>query len=157
MKVHHGKGHKYLGMTLDFSAKGKVKVSMYNYVEDIIAWDGYDGANGGMKIASSKRSKKSTVPEDLFKVDEDMAIAKIVMAVAFHNIATKKLYMSKCACPDLSVATKFLTTWVCELKVNDLWKLAHMIEYVRGMKDLSPLVLGGWSNGALHEIWTGRT
>ena len=40
MKVYRGKVHKYLGMTLDFSKKGKVKVSMLDYVKDVISsWD----------------------------------------------------------------------------------------------------------------------
>ena len=34
MKVHFGK-HKYLGMTLDFSKRGKVKVLMFNYVKEV--------------------------------------------------------------------------------------------------------------------------
>ena len=36
MKVHFGKIHKYLGMTLDFSKIGKVKVSMFDYVKEWI-------------------------------------------------------------------------------------------------------------------------
>ncbi len=36
MKVHRGKVHKYLGMTLDFSHKGKCRVSMYYYVDGIL-------------------------------------------------------------------------------------------------------------------------
>ena len=40
MTVHHGKIHKYLGMTLDFTTKHQVKISMIEYVKDIVtAWD----------------------------------------------------------------------------------------------------------------------
>jgi hypothetical protein len=40
MKVSRGKMHKYLGMTLDFSTKGEVKISMTDYVKEVIsAWD----------------------------------------------------------------------------------------------------------------------
>ena len=40
MKVNFGKIHKYLGMTLDYSKKGKVKVSMIDYVKEVISsWD----------------------------------------------------------------------------------------------------------------------
>jgi hypothetical protein len=40
MKVHRGKVLKYLGMTLDFSKLKKVKVSIFDYVHEIIsAWD----------------------------------------------------------------------------------------------------------------------
>ncbi len=36
MKVHCGKLHKYLGMSLDFSHKGQCCVSMYDYVDGIL-------------------------------------------------------------------------------------------------------------------------
>jgi len=36
MKVHRGKIHKYLGMTLDFSTKRQVKMTMTDYVSEII-------------------------------------------------------------------------------------------------------------------------
>ncbi len=40
MKVARGKVHKYLGMTLDFTVKYMVKVTMIEYVNEIIAsWD----------------------------------------------------------------------------------------------------------------------
>ena len=40
MKLHQGLVHKYLGMTLDFSTKHQVKISMTNYVSEIVeAWD----------------------------------------------------------------------------------------------------------------------
>jgi hypothetical protein len=40
MKVHRGLVHKYLGMTLDFSTKRQVKISMTNYIREIVeAWD----------------------------------------------------------------------------------------------------------------------
>ena len=39
MKVSRGKVHKYLGMILDFTTKGQVKVSMVDYVKEVIqAW-----------------------------------------------------------------------------------------------------------------------
>ena len=37
LTVRRKKKHEYLGMTLDYSAKGKVKFTMYDYLEDVIA------------------------------------------------------------------------------------------------------------------------
>jgi hypothetical protein len=34
--THRGKVHDYLGMIFDFSAKGKVMVTMVEYIKDII-------------------------------------------------------------------------------------------------------------------------
>jgi hypothetical protein len=36
MKVHRGKVHKYLGMTLDFSNKGQCVVTMFDYLDGIV-------------------------------------------------------------------------------------------------------------------------
>jgi len=35
MKVHRGKVHKYLGMSLDFSHKGQCHVTMHDYLDGI--------------------------------------------------------------------------------------------------------------------------
>jgi hypothetical protein len=37
MKVHRGKTHKYLGMTLDFSHDNQCRVTMIDYVDEIVA------------------------------------------------------------------------------------------------------------------------
>ena len=35
-KIYRGKIHGYLGMTLDFSEPGEVKIAMIPYIEDIL-------------------------------------------------------------------------------------------------------------------------
>jgi hypothetical protein len=60
MKVSRGKIHKYLGMILDFTTKGQVKVSMVDYVKEIIqAWDKAPKLDSdGFTMVVSKRGKK---------------------------------------------------------------------------------------------------
>jgi hypothetical protein len=36
MKVHKGKVHKYLGMSLDFSHKGQCHMTIYDYLDGIM-------------------------------------------------------------------------------------------------------------------------
>ncbi len=36
MKVHRGKTHKYLGMSLDFSHANQCRVTMIDYVDEIV-------------------------------------------------------------------------------------------------------------------------
>jgi hypothetical protein len=36
MKVHRGKTHKYLDMSLDFSHKGQCRVTMHDYIDGIL-------------------------------------------------------------------------------------------------------------------------
>lgn len=117
MKVSQGKVHKYLGMTINFTTKGQVKISMIDYVTEIIAaWDkAAKKHNDGFTTVQSKQGKKGrkyVAPDDLFKVDKDTTTLDAEMSTAFHNIVAKALYMVKRAQPDALVAIAFLTTRV---------------------------------------------
>jgi hypothetical protein len=64
MTVSRGRVHKYLGMTLDYTVRGRVNISMFDYVDEIInAIDKAEPKEGG--------TKSSAAPDNLFKVDED--------------------------------------------------------------------------------------
>jgi len=152
MKVHRGKVHKYLGMTLDFSTKRQVKISMADYVSEIIeAWDKAElSARDGFienKVRKS-RNRTSAAPEDLFKIDEDAVKLPKEQATKFHNIVAKALYVSKRARPDTSVAIAFLSTRVREPDVDDWKKLQHLIDYLRVTKYM-PLILGADNTGVM--------
>jgi hypothetical protein len=104
-------------MTLDFSVDKQVKISMVDYVKEVVAaWDNAPKLkDDGFKIIESKRTKKartSAAPEDLFKVNEDATKLDVEQSTAFHNIVAKALYMVKQARPDPSVSIAFLTTRV---------------------------------------------
>jgi hypothetical protein len=64
MTVSRGKVHKYLGVTLDYTVRGQVKITMFDYVNEILA--AFDKAE-----PKSCGTKSSTAPNSLFKVDED--------------------------------------------------------------------------------------
>ena len=153
MKVSRGKVHKYLGMTLDFTTKGQVKISMVDYVKEIVdAWDKAPQLdNDGFTTVISRRGtkgKKCAAPEDLFKVNEDATKLSTEMSTAFHNMVAKALYLVKRARPDASVSIAFLTTRVRSPDVDDWRKLGHLIEYLRSTIDL-PLKLAGDNSGVL--------
>jgi hypothetical protein len=64
MKVSRGKVHKYVVMTVDFTKRGILEISMFGYVEEILAtFDEADTTEGG--------AKTSATTEDFFKIDED--------------------------------------------------------------------------------------
>jgi hypothetical protein len=115
MKVSRGNTHKYLGMNLDFSTKGQVKISMIEYVKEVIAaWDrakekkDYDFVEVVCK--HGKKSKTSEAPDDLFKIDEYAKKLDTKFSTAFHNTVAKALYLVKRARPDASLVIAFLTT-----------------------------------------------
>jgi hypothetical protein len=61
MTVSRGKIHKYIGMTLDYTVSGQVKITMFDYVDEIItAFDKSEPKGGG--------TKTSEAPDSLFKV-----------------------------------------------------------------------------------------
>jgi hypothetical protein len=93
MTVSRGKIHKYLGMTLDYTVCGQVKITMFDYVDKILtAFDKAEQKVGG--------TKTSAAPDRLFKVDESCVKLAQKKAVEFHNMVAKTLYATKRARPD---------------------------------------------------------
>jgi Reverse transcriptase (RNA-dependent DNA polymerase) len=141
MKVSRGKVHKYLGMTLDFTERGIVKISMFEYVEEILAtFDKADPKGGG--------TKTSAAPEDLFKIDQDCEKLGQNRAVEFHNLVAKTLFATKRARPDTCTSISFLTTRVRAPDRDDWKKLVHLMKYLRGTRKM-PLILSADGSGIL--------
>ena len=152
MKVHRGKTHKYLGMSLDYSHTNQCRVTMIDYVDEIVA--AYDKAsseldNGFSPVCKKKnRARTSAAPDDLFVVDEDAEKLSEEGQVAFHHLVAKTLYVSKRARPDSSTAIAFLTTRVQSPNIDDWRKLSHLMEYLRVTR-LLPLILSADGSGVL--------
>jgi hypothetical protein len=80
--------HKYIGMTLDYSVPGQVKIKMLDYVDEILAaFDKAEPKGGG--------TNTSAAPDSLFKVDEDCEKIAQVKVVEFHNLVAKTVYATK--------------------------------------------------------------
>jgi len=147
MTVHRGKVLKYLGMTLDYTVKGQVQITMTDYIDEILT--AFAKAEGNGSGEQSKKTKSSAAPENLFKVDEDcekkLSQSK---AVEFHNLVAKTLYATKRARPDTCTAIAFLTTRVRAPDKDDWKKLVHLMRYLRGTRTL-PLILSANGSGIL--------
>jgi hypothetical protein len=93
MKVHRGKVHKYLGMTLDFSHKGQeCIVTMHDYLDGVlktynVAKDKHDD----VFLPVTKQRYETPAPENLFTVDEDSDKLPEEMAADFHTIIAKSM------------------------------------------------------------------
>jgi len=152
MKVHRGKTHKYLGMSLDFSHVNQCRITMIDYVDEIVA--AYDKVSSELNdgfttvYKKSNRSRTSAAPDDLFIVDEDAEKLSEEGQTAFHHLVAKTLYISKRARPDVSTAVAFLTTRVKAPDVDDWRKLNHLMEYLRAER-LRPLILSADGSGVL--------
>jgi hypothetical protein len=78
MTVSRGKVHKYLGMTLDYTIRGQVKITMIDYVDEILtAFDKADPKGHG--------TKTSAASENLFKIVEDCEKLQPSKAVDLHS------------------------------------------------------------------------
>jgi hypothetical protein len=113
MKVHQGKVHKYLGMTLDFSNKGQCVVTMFDYLDGIVkAYNLVKSKYDNGFVPVTKHRFDSPAPDNLFTVDEDCEKLPEDMATDFHTIVAKTLYMTKRARPDTCLSVAFLSTRV---------------------------------------------
>ncbi len=74
--VHHGTIHDYLGITIDYSEKGKVKFLMPDYVNGILEEAPMDMA--GMDVIPAS-SNLFTVRKSTNKLDDERAMM-------YHNI-----------------------------------------------------------------------
>ena len=141
MKVSRGKIHKYLGMQLDFSVKGRVKVTMIPYMKEIVV--------AFEKLApNEKGTKSSAAPRDLFTVNDNCEKLSERYAVKFHSLVCKTLFATKRAWPETGTSLSFLTTRTREPDQQDWGKLVWLMTYIRGTLYL-PLILSANGSGML--------
>ena len=85
MSVSQGNIHKYIGTNLDYMVSGIARISMLEYIDDIMtAFNKMDPSNSVTKY--------SATPDNPFKVDEDCEKIITEKDKGFHNLVTKTLY-----------------------------------------------------------------
>ena len=126
VKISHGRVHNFLGMTLDFTSDGEVKIDMREYVSKMI--DAFP----------EKEDKKASPSAEnhLFQVRDDVKLLDEECAVKFHNLVAKGLFLCKQSRLDIQTAIAFLSTHVSQPDLDDWKKLARLIAYLRGTKEL---------------------
>ena len=97
-----GKVLEYLGMTLDYISKNKVKISMYTYLDKLLTELPTD--TNGMA--------KTLLANHLFNVNPEAKKLPEATAQIFHHLIAKLLYMSRCTRQDIQTAVDFLCTRV---------------------------------------------
>jgi len=130
--THRGKVHDYLGMIFDFLPKGKVMVTMMEYIKNIIK-DFPEEIIG---------TKTSPAMDHLFTV-RDPSLAKVLpeeQAMAFHRTTAQLLFLSVRARQDIQPATAFLTTPVRLPDEDDWCKVKRVLSYLKGTLLHMPLI-----------------
>ncbi|VEU34053.1 unnamed protein product [Pseudo-nitzschia multistriata] len=134
-----GKIHDYVGMTIDYSEEGKVKFSMFDYLEEII-----------QNLPDSLRGTAVTPAGDhLFKVNDESPKLSQADADKFHHYVAKLLFMAKRSRPDIQTAVAFLCTRVSAPDKDDWKKLRRVMSYLAGTPYI-PLVLGWDGTGNVY-------
>jgi hypothetical protein len=150
MKVAQCKVHKYLGMMLDFATSKTVKVTMLEYVNEIIGSCDKAGSelDDEYKAVSGRKRIATAAPDNLFKVDEDAVKLDQTRAKAFHNITAKGIYVAKRARLNISLSIAFLTTRFKGPDIDNWRKLCHLVDYLCSRHGL-PLILVADGTGVL--------
>jgi hypothetical protein len=143
MTVSRGKVHKYLGMMLDYTVRGQVKITMIDYVDEILtAFDKADPKGRG--------TKTSAASENLFKRSTKIVRSSSQARLWSSTTWWPRLCMppNMLARPDTCTAIAFLTTRVRAPDKDDWTKLVHLMKYLRGTRTL-PLILSANGSGIL--------
>ena len=142
-----GKRHVYLGMTLDYSTPGEVKVDMVDYVKEMI--DHFPVELDG-KVATVSN-------EHLFDTSKGKLLGEAKQE-AFHTMVAKALFLTIRSRPDIRLAVAFLCTRVKEPTTYDWFKLTRMMNFLcKTQTECLTLALDGsgkttWSIDAAYAV-----
>lgn len=141
LEANYGKQQEYLGMNIDFSNPQEVKITMYEYLEDILS-EATEDMDGTSRYPADK---------NLFQVNDDCEKLDSNKADYFHQMTTRLLYAAKRARPDLQTTVAFLCKRVKNPDIEDYGKLCKVIKYLWDTISL-PLILGWDGSGTL--VWS---
>lgn len=135
-----GKLHDYLGMTMDYSTPGEVKIDMRDYVQGMI--DEFPAKLPGTSQAAAN--------DNLFKVDKGHDLSAMKSEL-FHAFVAKALFLTKRSRPDIQPVVAFLCTRVQKPTSYDWAKLMKMMDFlVRTKEDCLTLA----ADGSRKIIWS---
>jgi hypothetical protein len=121
LTITRGKIHEYLGMTIDFSQKGKAIFWMNDYVDNVIAETPDDWSGTAVSPAADHLNDVNPDAVKLGKTEADY----------FHTTTAKLLFLSQRVRPDIAPAVAFLTSRVTSPDMDDWKKLGRVIMYLR--------------------------
>jgi hypothetical protein len=119
IRVSRGRVHDYLGMTLDFTNKVEVKVTMIDYLKGVI--NDFPEIITGTAITPATNNLFDVRPEDERKVLGEE------QARAFHHSVAQLLFTTTRARKDIQHTVAFLTTRVKSPDEDDWMKLKRLL------------------------------
>ena len=155
--VHRGKVHDYLGMTLDFNTKGKAKIKMIDYLENML--EDLPADMRGVATTPAANYLFDVNTKNPIYLDEEKS-------GLFHHVVAKTLFLCKRARPDVQTAVAFLCTRVRAPDQDDYKKLTRMMQYLRATINMALTleadnlhVIKWWADGsfAVHPDMRSHT
>ena len=128
-------------MTIDYSENKKVKFSMFDYLQDIIA-----------NIPEDLRTNRNTTTpaaDHLFNSNPASPKLNKKQAETFHHYIAKLLFAAKRARPDIQTAIAYLCTRVQHPDEDDWRKLSRVLGYIQDAIFL-PLTIGWDGTGNIY-------
>jgi len=118
--------HEYLGMILDCTVEGKIKINIHKYIK------------GFLDELPPELRGCSTTPASshLFNAEGPSPPLDAHNAKAYYHHTMQLLYIGKRGRPDLQISLSFLTIRVRKPIVTDWRKLAKTCKYLNDTKDL---------------------
>ena len=113
-------------MQLDFSVVGQVKITMFDYIQEML--------EDFHKFDPNKTISRTPAADHLFKVRDDQPKIDEQKAQIFHTFTAKDIFATKRARPDIHTSVAFMTTRVICPDEDDWKELPHMMRYLRGTK-----------------------
>jgi len=126
VKIHQGKKHDYLGMIFDYTEKGKLKIDMTSYVEDMI--------NEFPDELKPEDTVPSPATDSLLKIGQSKKLDS-TRSEKYHTLVAKGLFVSKRARPDIHPTIAILCTRVKSPNESDWMKLTRLIKYLNGTRN----------------------
>ena len=144
LTVHRGDVHEFLGMTIDLSRKGKVMISMIEYILRI-----FELLPEKMQ-RDIKKGKITPAGDNLFTVnEEDPVLLEEKDRTLVHSSTARLLFLGKRARPDIQIVIAFLCTRVKVADEDDYKKLERVMAYLYATLYM-PLILGVDGSGNIY-------
>jgi hypothetical protein len=124
VKTQSGEVVSWVGQTFDFRDRGKCKVSMAGFIDELL------------RFTRTTGFAATPATEDLFDIDQSAAPLAREEAEYLHTVVMKLLYAAKRVRPDLLVTTSFLSKRVTKSTVQDMGKLDRACRYLNSTRDL---------------------
>jgi hypothetical protein len=141
LTITRGKVHEYLGMTLNFSQQGKVKITQVPYIQGMLDELPTDMDREAATAASPHLFEVNPAAKPLDKNNSTM----------FHHNVAKLLFLCKRARPGTQTSVAFLSTRVKGPDVDNYKKSSRVMKYLRGTLEM-PLTLEA-NNMSIIKWW----